>query len=103
MKKLSYISQKVEGASEKTKQAEAALGGAAADAQRAKNAAGEALKITGKIEQVRGNRDAGRPEHLQTQGWCGTGESTRLSLTRGLRVLLWSVVAPDLPGTPFVD
>ncbi|XP_011359564.2 laminin subunit gamma-2 [Pteropus vampyrus] len=55
MKKLSYISQKVEGASEKTKQAEAALGGAAADAQRAKNAAGEALKITGKIEQEIGS------------------------------------------------
>lgn len=68
MKKLFYISQKVEGASDKTKQAEKALGGAAADAQRAKNAAREALEITGKIEQVRGNRDASQPEHLQTQG-----------------------------------
>lgn len=55
MKRLAYISQKVEGASEKTKQAEDALGSAATDAQRAKNAAREALGITGKIEQVRGN------------------------------------------------
>ncbi|XP_008519980.2 laminin subunit gamma-2 [Equus przewalskii] len=51
MKRLSYISQKVAGASDKTKQAEAALGSAAADAQRAKNAAREALEISGKIEQ----------------------------------------------------
>ncbi|XP_036199121.1 laminin subunit gamma-2 isoform X2 [Myotis myotis] len=51
MKRLSYISQKVAEASEQTKQAEAALGSAAADAQRAKNAAREALEITGKIEQ----------------------------------------------------
>ncbi|XP_006773026.1 PREDICTED: laminin subunit gamma-2 [Myotis davidii] len=51
MKRLSYISQKVADASEQTQQAEAALGGAAADAQRAKNAAREALEITGKIEQ----------------------------------------------------
>lgn len=55
MKKLFYISQKVEGASDKTKQAEKALGGAAADAQRAKNAAREALEITGKIEQEIGS------------------------------------------------
>lgn len=51
MKRLSYISQKVADASEQTQQAEAALGSAAADAQRAKNAAREALEITGKIEQ----------------------------------------------------
>ncbi|XP_014311576.1 laminin subunit gamma-2 [Myotis lucifugus] len=51
MKRLSYISQKVTDASEQTRQAEAALGSAAADAQRAKNAAREALEITGKIEQ----------------------------------------------------
>ncbi|XP_070253148.1 laminin subunit gamma-2 [Myotis yumanensis] len=51
MKRLSYISQKVTDASEQTQQAEAALGSAAADAQRAKNAAREALEITGKIEQ----------------------------------------------------
>lgn len=55
MKKLFYISQKVEGASDKTEQAEKALGGAAADAQRAKNAAREALEITGKIEQEIGS------------------------------------------------
>ena len=55
MKRLSQISQKVEGASAKTKQAEAALGGAAADAQRAKTAAREALEITGKIEQEIGS------------------------------------------------
>lgn len=55
MKRLSYISQKVAGASDKTKQAEAALGSAAADAQRAKNAAREALEISGKIEQVKRN------------------------------------------------
>ncbi|XP_045372599.2 laminin subunit gamma-2 [Camelus bactrianus] len=51
MKRLSYISQKVADASDKTKQAETALGGAAADAQRAEKAAGEALEISGKIEQ----------------------------------------------------
>lgn len=67
MKRLSYISQKVADASEQTQQAEAALGGAAADAQRAKNAAREALEITGKIEQVKRNRDAGQREQLQTQ------------------------------------
>lgn len=59
MKRLSYISQKVADASDKTKQAETALGDAAADAQRAKNAAGEALEITGSIEQVKGHRGAG--------------------------------------------
>ncbi|XP_059530559.1 laminin subunit gamma-2 isoform X2 [Myotis daubentonii] len=51
MKRLSYISQKVAEASEQTQQAEEALGTAAADAQRAKDAAREALEITGKIEQ----------------------------------------------------
>lgn len=56
MKRLSYISQKVADASDKTRRAETALGGAATDAQRAKTAAGEALKITGKIEQVKRNR-----------------------------------------------
>lgn len=55
MKRLSYISQKVADASDKTERAEKALGGAAADAQRAKNAAREALEITGKIEQEIGS------------------------------------------------
>lgn len=55
MKRLPYISQKVEDASDKTKQAETALGGAAADAQRAKTAAREALEITDKIEQEIGS------------------------------------------------
>ncbi|XP_058130826.1 laminin subunit gamma-2 isoform X2 [Dasypus novemcinctus] len=55
MKKLSYISQKVADASDKTEQAEVALGGAAADAQRAMNEAREALEITGKIEQEIGS------------------------------------------------
>ncbi|XP_077013314.1 laminin subunit gamma-2 [Tamandua tetradactyla] len=55
MKKLSYISQKVADASDKTEQAEAALGSAAADAQQAKNAASEALKISGEIEQEIGS------------------------------------------------
>lgn len=55
MKRLPYISQKVADASDKTKQAETALGGAAADAQRAKTAAREALEITDKIEQVKRN------------------------------------------------
>ena len=59
MKRLSYISQKVASASDKTKQAEAALGGAAADAQRAKTAANEALEITDKIEQVNRSRSVG--------------------------------------------
>ena len=68
MKRLSYISQKVADASDKTKRAETALGGAAADAQRAKNAAGEALEITGNIEQVKGHQGAGWWEQLQTQG-----------------------------------
>ncbi|XP_064450284.1 laminin subunit gamma-2 isoform X6 [Mirounga angustirostris] len=55
MKRLSYISQKVADASDKTKQAETALGGAAADTQRAKTAAREALEITDKIEQEIGS------------------------------------------------
>lgn len=55
MKRLSYITQKVADASDKTRQAETALGGASADAQGAKNAAREALEITGKIEQEIGN------------------------------------------------
>ncbi|KAF5916694.1 hypothetical protein HPG69_005489 [Diceros bicornis minor] len=55
MKRLPYISQKVADASDKTKRAEAALGSAAADAQRAKNAAKEALEISGKIEQEIGS------------------------------------------------
>ncbi|KAF4018642.1 hypothetical protein G4228_010088 [Cervus hanglu yarkandensis] len=55
MKRLSYISQKVVDASDKTRRAETALGGAATDAQRAKTAAGEALKIAGKIEQEIGS------------------------------------------------
>ncbi|XP_004425005.1 PREDICTED: laminin subunit gamma-2 [Ceratotherium simum simum] len=55
MKRLPYISQKVADASDKTKRAEAALGSAAADAQRAKNAAREALEISGKIEQEIGS------------------------------------------------
>ncbi|XP_019490991.1 PREDICTED: laminin subunit gamma-2 [Hipposideros armiger] len=55
MKRLSSITQKVADASDKTRQAEAALGGASADAQGAKNAAREALEITGKIEQEIGS------------------------------------------------
>lgn len=55
MKRLSYITQKVADASDKTRQAEAALGGASADAQGAKNAAREALEITGKIEKEIGS------------------------------------------------
>ncbi|XP_057584126.1 laminin subunit gamma-2 [Hippopotamus amphibius kiboko] len=55
MKRLSYISQKVADASDKTKQAETALGGASADTQRAKNAAREALEITSKIDQEIGS------------------------------------------------
>ncbi|XP_007935855.1 laminin subunit gamma-2 [Orycteropus afer afer] len=51
MKRLSYISQKVADASDKTERADSALGSAAADAQRAKKAASEALGITDKIEQ----------------------------------------------------
>uniref|UniRef100_A0A8D0N086 Laminin subunit gamma-2 n=1 Tax=Sus scrofa TaxID=9823 RepID=A0A8D0N086_PIG len=51
MKRLSYISQKVAEASDKTQRAETALGGAATDAQRAKHTAREALGITGKMEQ----------------------------------------------------
>ncbi|XP_036768473.2 laminin subunit gamma-2 [Manis pentadactyla] len=51
MKRLPYISQKVAVASDKTQQAEVALGGAALDAQRAKNAAREALEISDRIEQ----------------------------------------------------
>ncbi|XP_058286481.1 laminin subunit gamma-2 [Hylobates moloch] len=55
MKRLSYISQKVSDASDKTQQAERALGSAAADAQRAKNGAGEALEISSEIEQEIGS------------------------------------------------
>ncbi|XP_041578889.1 laminin subunit gamma-2 isoform X2 [Vulpes lagopus] len=55
MKRLPYISQRVADASDKTRQAETALGGAAADAQRAKTAAREALEITDKIEQEIGS------------------------------------------------
>lgn len=55
MKRLAYISQKVTDASDQTQQAEAALGSAAADAQRAKNAAKEALEITSQMEQEIGS------------------------------------------------
>ncbi|PNJ53691.1 LAMC2 isoform 3 [Pongo abelii] len=55
MKRLSYISQKVSDASDKTQQAERALGSAAADAQRAKNGAREALEISSEIEQEIGS------------------------------------------------
>lgn len=55
MKRLSHISQKVADASDKTQQAEAALGSAAADTQRAKKAAGEALEISSEIEQEIGS------------------------------------------------
>lgn len=55
MKRLSLISQKVADASDKTQQAEAALGSATADTQRAKNAAREALEITSEIEQEIGS------------------------------------------------
>ncbi|XP_004396930.1 PREDICTED: laminin subunit gamma-2 [Odobenus rosmarus divergens] len=59
MKRLSYISQKVADASDKTKQAETALGGAAADTHRAKTTAREALEITDKIEQEIGSLNLG--------------------------------------------
>ncbi|XP_006872602.1 PREDICTED: laminin subunit gamma-2 [Chrysochloris asiatica] len=55
MKRLSYISQKVADASDKTEKADAALGSAAADAQRAKSAASEALGIADEIEQEIGS------------------------------------------------
>ncbi|XP_006143943.1 laminin subunit gamma-2 isoform X1 [Tupaia chinensis] len=55
MKRLSYISQKVADASDKTQQAERALGSAATNAQRAKSAAREALGITNHIEQEIGS------------------------------------------------
>uniref|UniRef100_A0A8D2CU09 Laminin subunit gamma-2 n=1 Tax=Sciurus vulgaris TaxID=55149 RepID=A0A8D2CU09_SCIVU len=51
MRRLSYISQRVADASDKTQQAEAALGSAAADAQRAEKVAREALEISSEIEQ----------------------------------------------------
>lgn len=88
MKRLSYISQKVADASDKTKQAETALGGAAADAQRAKTAAREALEITDKIEQVKRNRNAGWHEQPQMQGSCGKRESVGLILTPRSRSLV---------------
>lgn len=59
MKRLSHISQKVAEATDKTQQAETALGSAAADTQRAKNAAREALEISSEIEQVKRNGCAG--------------------------------------------
>ncbi|XP_075384313.1 laminin subunit gamma-2 [Tenrec ecaudatus] len=55
MKRLAYISQKVADASDKTKEAETALGSAATDAKRAKHAASETLGITIEIEQDIGN------------------------------------------------
>lgn len=55
MKRLSSISQKVADASDKTQQAETALGSATADTQRAKNAAREALEISSEIEQEIGS------------------------------------------------
>ncbi|XP_012495418.1 PREDICTED: laminin subunit gamma-2 [Propithecus coquereli] len=55
MKRLTYISQKVADASDKTRQAETALGSAAADAQRAEKAAREALQISSEIEQEIGS------------------------------------------------
>lgn len=84
MKRLPYISQKVTDASDQTRKAETALDGAADDAQRAKNAAKEALEITSKIEQVKRNGNAGRRERLQTQGSC----QMRKSIPKHSRTLL---------------
>lgn len=67
MKRLSYISRKVADASDKTEQAESALGSATADAQRANSAAREALEISGQMEQVRSHGDAGWDKQGQTQ------------------------------------
>lgn len=72
MKRLSHISQKVADASDKTQQAEAALGSAAADTQRAKKAAGEALEISSEIEQVKKNGETGCHRQCLTQR--GSGE-----------------------------
>ncbi|KAH0503544.1 Laminin subunit gamma-2 [Microtus ochrogaster] len=55
MKRLSQISQKVAEATDKTQQAETALGSAAANTQRAKSAAREALEISSEIEQEIGS------------------------------------------------
>lgn len=55
MRRLPLISQKVAAASDKTQQAEVALGGAVADTRRAKQAATEALEIAGKMEQEMGS------------------------------------------------
>lgn len=67
MKRLSSISQKVADASDKTQQAETALGSATADTQRAKNAAREALEISSEIEQVKRNGYTGCPRQCPTQ------------------------------------
>ncbi|XP_012368222.1 laminin subunit gamma-2 [Octodon degus] len=55
MRRLSLISQKVADASDKTEQAEGALGSATADAQRAKSVARQALGISGETEQEIGS------------------------------------------------
>lgn len=67
MKRLSHISQKVAEATDKTQQAETALGSAAADTQRAKSAAREALEISSEIEQVKKNGCAGCHRQCPTQ------------------------------------
>lgn len=67
MKRLSHISQKVAEATDKTQQAETALGSAAADTQRAKSAAREALEISSEIEQVKKNGCAGCHRQCLTQ------------------------------------
>lgn len=100
MKRLSYISQKVADAREKTQQAEVALGGAAADAQGAKDAAREALAISSRIEQVQEMATrAGQGGSKHTVVWSDRALGS-LS-PAGLRLLLWSMVAPAPLGHPF--
>ncbi|XP_027790818.2 laminin subunit gamma-2 [Marmota flaviventris] len=55
LRRLSYISQRVADASDKTQQAEAALGSASADARSAEKTAREALEISSEIEQEIGS------------------------------------------------
>uniref|UniRef100_A0A8C9P8W3 Laminin subunit gamma-2 n=1 Tax=Spermophilus dauricus TaxID=99837 RepID=A0A8C9P8W3_SPEDA len=55
LRRLSYISQRAADASDKTQQAEAALGSASVDAQSAEKTAREALEISSEIEQEIGS------------------------------------------------
>lgn len=52
MKKIPFINATIIAANEKTRQAEAALGNAAADAQEAKTKAEEAERIASNIQKV---------------------------------------------------